>query len=65
MSLDFKQYDTACFYDELFAGPGITFTVYGSEEGAAKIFPFDIVPRILEARDWSFIGRVLKQRIHG
>jgi uncharacterized circularly permuted ATP-grasp superfamily protein len=43
---------------------GITFTVYGSDEGTEKIFPFDIVPRIVEAKDWAFIERGLKQRIH-
>jgi uncharacterized circularly permuted ATP-grasp superfamily protein len=43
---------------------GITFTVYGSEEGTEKIFPFDIIPRIVEARDWAHIERGLKQRIH-
>ncbi len=43
---------------------GITFTVYGSDEGTEKIFPFDIVPRVVEARDWEFIERGLKQRIH-
>ncbi|HUW00339.1 MAG TPA: circularly permuted type 2 ATP-grasp protein [Gallionella sp.] len=43
---------------------GITFTVYGSDEGTEKIFPFDIVPRIVEAHDWKYIERGLKQRIH-
>lgn len=43
---------------------GITFTVYGSDEGTEKIFPFDIIPRIVEARDWEYIERGLKQRIH-
>jgi len=43
---------------------GITFTVYGSDEGTEKIFPFDIIPRIVEAKDWEYIERGLKQRIH-
>jgi uncharacterized circularly permuted ATP-grasp superfamily protein len=43
---------------------GITFTVYGSKEGTEKIFPFDIIPRIVEAKDWAHIERGLKQRIH-
>ncbi len=42
---------------------GVTFTVYGSDEGTEKIFPFDIIPRIVEADDWSYIERGLKQRI--
>jgi len=43
---------------------GITFTVYGNDEGTEKIFPFDVVPRIVEASDWAYIERGLKQRIH-
>jgi uncharacterized circularly permuted ATP-grasp superfamily protein len=97
--MDFANYQTEGFYDELFdetgkarasAAPlinligampegdllrrqsaaeaallqmGITFTVYGSAEGTEKIFPFDLVPRIVEARDWDRIDRGLRQRI--
>lgn len=43
---------------------GITFNVYGNEAGTEKIFPFDIIPRIVEAADWAYIERGLKQRIH-
>lgn len=42
---------------------GITFTVYGDESGTEKIFPFDIVPRIVEAVEWQHIEAGLKQRI--
>ncbi len=42
---------------------GITFTVYGDESGTEKIFPFDLVPRIVEAFEWSHIEAGLKQRI--
>ena len=42
---------------------GITFAVYGSEEGAEKIFPFDIIPRIVDGREWNRIEAGLKQRI--
>jgi uncharacterized circularly permuted ATP-grasp superfamily protein len=42
---------------------GITFTVYGSDEGTERILPFDIVPRIVSAEDWNTIERGLKQRI--
>lgn len=42
---------------------GITFTVYGEQEGAERIFPFDIIPRIVPAGDWEKIERGLKQRI--
>ena len=43
---------------------GITFNVYGDDAGTEKIFPFDIVPRIVEAAEWDWIERGLKQRIH-
>ena len=43
---------------------GITFNVYGESAGAEKIFPFDLVPRIVGATEWSRIERGLKQRIH-
>jgi uncharacterized circularly permuted ATP-grasp superfamily protein len=43
---------------------GITFNVYGHEGGTEKIFPFDIIPRIIEQHDWEQIERGLKQRIH-
>ncbi len=42
---------------------GITFNVYGDESGTEKIFPFDIVPRIVGAGDWDYIEKGLKQRI--
>ena len=42
---------------------GITFNVYGDDAGTEKIFPFDIIPRIIEAADWAYIERGLKQRI--
>ena len=42
---------------------GITFAVYGSDEGAEKIFPFDIIPRIVDGQEWNRIESGLKQRI--
>ena len=42
---------------------GITFTVYGHEAGTEKIWPFDVVPRVVEAAEWDVIERGLKQRI--
>jgi uncharacterized circularly permuted ATP-grasp superfamily protein len=42
---------------------GITFNVYGEQAGAEKIFPFDILPRIVSATEWSRIEKGLKQRI--
>jgi uncharacterized circularly permuted ATP-grasp superfamily protein len=42
---------------------GITFNVYGEASGTERIFPFDIIPRLVEAADWTTIERGLKQRI--
>ncbi|MFN3193272.1 MAG: circularly permuted type 2 ATP-grasp protein [Aureliella sp.] len=42
---------------------GITFTVYGDEQGTEKIMPFDIVPRIVPAMLWQHIDAGLQQRI--
>lgn len=43
---------------------GITFNVYGENAGTEKIFPFDLIPRIVPAAEWNRIERGLKQRIH-
>ncbi|MGE4506181.1 MAG: circularly permuted type 2 ATP-grasp protein [Desulfovibrionaceae bacterium] len=97
--MDFKDYETGTYYDEMFEAPGaprpeaklladkivsmeveelrarqeaaeqaffdlgITFTVYGHEEGTEKIFPFDIIPRIIGAGEWVRLEAGLKQRI--
>lgn len=42
---------------------GITFTVYGDERGTEKIWPFDIIPRIISAVEWSWIEHGLRQRL--
>ena len=42
---------------------GITFAVYGDERGAERIFPFDIVPRIVSKDSWDPIERGLRQRV--
>ena len=42
---------------------GITFNVYGDGAGTERIFPFDLVPRIVSAREWQRLERGLKQRI--
>ncbi|MDY6835464.1 MAG: circularly permuted type 2 ATP-grasp protein [Chloroflexota bacterium] len=42
---------------------GITFTVYGTDEGTDRIFPFDVLPRIIEPSDWEHLERGLSQRI--
>ena len=42
---------------------GITFNVYGDSAGTEKIFPFDLIPRIVRADEWEWIERGLQQRI--
>src|SRR3954469_690589 len=48
---------------KLFMSQGITFTVYNSGEGIEKIFPFDIIPRILKNAEWKQIEAGVKQRL--
>jgi uncharacterized circularly permuted ATP-grasp superfamily protein len=43
---------------------GITFQVYSDTSGSEKIFPFDIIPRIVEASEWKIIDAGLRQRIY-
>jgi uncharacterized circularly permuted ATP-grasp superfamily protein len=42
---------------------GITFNVYGDESGTERIFPFDVLPRIIEGREWARIEAGLLQRV--
>lgn len=42
---------------------GITFNVYGDQQGRERIIPFDIVPRIIANQEWDWIERGLRQRI--
>ncbi|WEK37936.1 MAG: circularly permuted type 2 ATP-grasp protein [Candidatus Pseudobacter hemicellulosilyticus] len=47
----------------LFMTQGITFTVYNSGEGIEKIFPFDIIPRIITGTEWAYIEKGIAQRL--
>ncbi len=49
--------------DLAFLRQGITFNVYGDSQGAERIFPFDLVPRIIPAAEWEHLERGLIQRI--
>ncbi len=48
---------------ELFMNQGITFTVYSDDAGIERIFPFDIIPRIITAAEWAKIESGIKQRL--
>ena len=49
--------------DVAFRNQGITFTVYGDDTGVERIFPFDLMPRIIPAAEWDLVERGLVQRI--
>ncbi len=42
---------------------GITFNVYGHAAGTEKIWPFDLIPRVIDEKEWLYIEAGLKQRI--
>ncbi|GAB4180531.1 MAG: circularly permuted type 2 ATP-grasp protein [Terrimicrobiaceae bacterium] len=49
--------------DKTYLAQGITFTVYSGDEGTERIFPFDLIPRIIPASEWDMIERGLVQRL--
>lgn len=49
--------------DETFINRGVTFTVYADNAGTEKIFPFDLIPRIIPAHEWAHLERGLTQRM--
>ncbi len=49
--------------DLSFLQQGITFTVYGETSGTERIFPYDVLPRIVTAAEWDVLERGMAQRI--
>ena len=49
--------------DLVFINQGITFSVYSDRRGVEKIFPFDLIPRPISAREWAGLEAGLIQRI--
>ena len=49
--------------DLSFLNQGITFTVYGRDEGTERIFPYDLLPRIITGSEWATLEQGLTQRI--
>ncbi|MCA0870726.1 circularly permuted type 2 ATP-grasp protein [Seohaeicola saemankumensis] len=49
--------------ESLFRLTGITFNVYGVEEATERLIPFDLVPRIITAREWQTLSRGIEQRV--
>ena len=48
---------------DFFMNQGITFTVYSDNKGIERIFPFDIIPRIITGKEWAHIEAGIKQRL--
>jgi len=46
-----------------FLNQGVTFTVYNDNQGTERIFPFDLIPRIIPRQEWEHVERGLVQRI--
>ena len=49
--------------EQFFRRIGITFAVYGDSQGTERLIPFDIVPRMLDGREWALLSRGLEQRV--
>jgi uncharacterized circularly permuted ATP-grasp superfamily protein len=49
--------------DQTFLWRGVTFTVYSDNQGTERIFPFDLIPRIIPAHEWEMLERGLAQRM--
>ncbi len=49
--------------DLIFRRLGITFSVYGGDEGVERLIPFDVVPRILDAGEWDTLAAGVIQRV--
>ncbi len=47
----------------LFHRVGITFNVYGEEDGAERLIPFDNIPRIIPASEWQQLNKGIRQRV--
>ncbi len=48
---------------DTFLNQGVTFTVYSDTQGTERIFPFDLIPRIIPRHEWEHVERGLVQRI--
>ncbi|MBK1665507.1 hypothetical protein CKO38_12890 [Rhodospirillum rubrum] len=49
--------------DVLFRRIGITFAVYGDNQGGERLIPFDVVPRIISKKEWDILSRGVCQRV--
>ena len=49
--------------EKFFRRTGITFNVYGGKEADERLIPFDLVPRIIDGREWRLLARGIEQRV--
>jgi uncharacterized circularly permuted ATP-grasp superfamily protein len=49
--------------ETFFRRTGITFNVYGEEAATERLIPFDVVPRVIAAREWDRLVRGIEQRV--
>lgn len=49
--------------ESVFRKTGITFAVYGDEEAAERLIPFDIIPRIISGQEWRRLSQGIEQRV--
>jgi len=49
--------------ERFFRRTGITFNVYGHDGGEERLIPFDMIPRIITAREWRRLSRGIEQRV--
>ena len=49
--------------ETFFRRSGITFNVYGQAEAQERLIPFDVVPRVLSAREWRKLSKGIEQRV--
>jgi uncharacterized circularly permuted ATP-grasp superfamily protein len=49
--------------ENIFRRTGITFAVYGHADSSEKLIPFDIIPRIISAREWRRLAQGIEQRV--
>ena len=57
--LDYRRREA----EVLFRRIGITFAVYGDPEAQERLIPFDVIPRIISAKEWDLLRRGLEQRV--
>ncbi len=58
---DLRRHQTEA--EHAFLMQGITFSVYGDEQGTERIFPYDLLPRVITQAEWRVLERGLTQRL--